>query len=327
MGSEIPTYLIISHGRVVGVKPGFAWFLFAYFVLVLDFVLLTVLINIASIESSFDFLRGRNSLKSSFKRAFQVYFSYIFGEILFIIAFLSPLLLFFIAMICCLFALIVPFLMIYVGIRLMFFSPAVVIFKKGAIESLMESWELTDGRVIEIGVLLLIVFAIYLPFIAIYKMFSSNLAAQIVFSAIFAFMAIWLNVFTTLIYLQLKDIYGPDGFVEKGTHHEEKKAILLVGFSDEELDNIRSAGLPAYGISEDAEYEAIKSILQDPMRYSGNTMKTPERVAIIHGFSGDELPAIMNTINFHAKGDVKYAMTTETSLEWTLRYLLKEIGG
>ena len=291
--------------------------------------ILSTIITAAVIRSGYDHLRGKGSFRKSMYVALDRLLPLAGATVILFLLLLgisSLMLLILISPLFCIVILFVPFFLIYVLIRLMFYQYAIVIFRKGAIEGLKDSWEATSGRVLDVFVFGLIVGLITAPAGLLYS--ASPFPISLIFLFISALLNLWEVMAIMLVYLQLKGIYGKNGFAKSvvKTEYPESRAILLVGFTGDEVERIRSMGLPAYGISQDARMFVLREILLNPGNFEGDSTWTRGRYAIIHGFRGEEIGSVLRAISSSAEGEVNFTTTTPTSLEWTLNYVLKEMS-
>ena len=323
----------VENGELVYVSPYLTAYIALFVLLIIVVVVFSIIFTSAGIKSSYDYLRGKNSSYMSMRNAVRVFPSVFGASILYFLAIISPIILGILLIMvpgCCILAILIPILMIYFAIRLVFFAYPIVIFRRKAIDGLKESWELVHGNVIETGILLLILALVASPIYIATRFSGNNLLISVVVSFIASFINIWITATMTIAYLQLKGVYGRKGLIEKKDVHysiPKNRAILLIGFTPEEVERIKGEDLPAYPISQEARMFTVREIIAEPNRYSGDALWTSGKYAIIHGFDGSRIPEILNTINTIAGGKVNFATTTETSVEWTLSYLLKEIGG
>ncbi len=321
----------VENGELVYVSPYLTAYIALFVLLIIVVLVFSILFTSASIKSSYDYLRGKNSSYRSMRNAVKVFPSVFGASILYFLAIIFPIILgiFLIIGGCCLLAILIPILILYIAIRLVFFLYPIVIFRRKAMEGLKESWEISHGNVLEVGLLLLILSLFELPLGIVTQLAKNNIAVSVITSFILSFINMWILATMTVAYLQLKGVYGRKGLIEKKEEVysiPKNRAILLIGFTPDEVDRIKGKGLPAYPISQEARMFTVREIIAEPGRYSGDALWTSGKYAIIHGFDGSQIPDILNTINTIAGGKVNFATTTETSVEWTLSYLLKEIG-
>jgi hypothetical protein len=310
-------------------------YLLQYVVISIIVLLITIIFSViflsATIRSTYEHLKGSSSSQKSIRNAVKVFPSVFGASILYALAVLSPILLGFFLLLtpCCLIVLLIFALMLYLAIRLAFFAPPIVIYRKKAIEGLQESWGVTYGNTVDVGVFLLILTIFMVPIYVMVSLANGNLLAEVIVQPISAFFNLWAIISMTLAYLQLEGIYGPQGLVESSASKNEpkEKSILLIGFSEEEVGRLRKEGLSVYPVNQDSKMFTLREILENPASHYGDCSWTSERYAIMHGFKQDEILEIIHKINSHAQGVVKYATSTEDSLDWTLDYLIKELGG
>jgi hypothetical protein len=325
----------VEYGRIVYVSPNLINYVIFFIILLFISVIFSVWFSSAAIKSTYDHLKGSSSSSTSMRRALRA-LPYVLGAtILYGIAVISPiflsLFLLFSPICCCLVVLVVFALIIYFGLRLAFFAPPIVIFKKSAIDGLKESWEVTNGNLVDVGVFFLIISVIDLPIYALSSV-PRNLPLSLLTSLITAFLNLWIIAAVTIAYLQLAGKYGPEGFteIEDRAYHSSapmRKLILLIGFTGDEVREMEKIGLPVYSINQNSRMFTLREILENPESHYGDSTWTSERYAILHGFQGDEILDTLQKINSHAKGEVKFATSTEDSMEWTISYLIKELGG
>lgn len=306
-----------------------------YLLLIFTFLILiflfSIYLSICIIIFTYDSLKGRPSLEEALKKALKRFSQGLAASFLYALAVIAPISLIFLALLsplCCFAVLIIPILCIYLAIRLLFYIYPISIFNIGAIEGLKESWEVTRGKALETFLLLLLIGLISLP-VGIAQSAIPHRYFFLAFPLIFvsAIINIWAISVMTVSYLQLAGKYGIWGLIEEQKpvqHTVLRTSILLVGFSPEEVEALKELPLPAYSISVDALYVPLKDILKNPEIYRGDGGWNRKKIVIIHGADSNAIETIIGNINERCRG-VVFTTTTETSLEWTLKYLLKEM--
>lgn len=57
-------------------------------------------------------------------------------------------------------------------------------------------------------------------------------------------------------------------------------------------------------------------------------MDNPAKIVFIHGFEDEEIRTLMGAVKaaFPGRGDLAFAMSTETNLEWKVKDLIAEVS-
>ncbi len=225
--------------------------------------------------------------------------------------------------------LIAVILAIYVGLRLLFYLYPVVLFKRGPIEALGESWEITKGKLLQVLAILLILVLLNLPILMLQFLSMSNIFISVAILFFSSTMKMFGVSVMTLAYLQLAGRYGRYGFInaenEGAPNPALRKAIILIGFGYEEIRNMGDLGYPVHSISESALYAPLSEIIRSPKAYEGDGRWSVRKFVIFHGIDGKSINSLTRRISEkHRK--IVFAATTETSMDWTLKYLLKQLG-
>ncbi len=309
-------------------------YLAAFLISLLLVVVVSTLLSSGVVMFSYESLKGKSSLEVALGRALRRLPYVLAASFLYFIAILAALLIALTSVlipICCgLFMIVSVILAAYVAIRLVFYMYPIVIFEVGAIDGLSESWELTRGRVIEVFVLILVLSFIGMPLALAQYIPPEYLLLALPVLFLSSVIKMWGTSVMTLAYLQLAGKYGKNGLIREkegfSVGDVPGKIVLLIGFDTEEVRSIGDIGFPLYPVSEYAREVPLAEILKTPSSYVGDASWLDGKFVIMHGLDGDEIEKVVEEIGSQIEGRVGFVTSTETSLLWTLGYLLREIS-
>ncbi|WP_456422096.1 DUF3783 domain-containing protein [Thermococcus sp.] len=99
--------------------------------------------------------------------------------------------------------------------------------------------------------------------------------------------------------------------------------ILLVGFSEEEIERIKGLGYDVLPVPEHLRDIKVRELLN--RREGGNYLWTEQRFVIMHEPTNEDIKTVMKNVRELIGREVIFATTTETNLNWTLEELLEEL--
>ncbi|WP_099210801.1 DUF3783 domain-containing protein [Thermococcus henrietii] len=100
--------------------------------------------------------------------------------------------------------------------------------------------------------------------------------------------------------------------------------LLLIGFTEEEIERIAKLGYPILPVPEHFRKLTLTEILERTTE-DGNLDWTGERFVIMHDLDNEGIKRVIGDVRKLAEGRVIFATTTETNLSWTLEELLEEL--
>lgn len=175
-----------------------------------------LLIGIVIIKLAYDSLMGVSSLKTAFRTAIYRIFFVLAAIVLLCLAVLVPLaVVFFIVIVggLCLSIILLPFaliLLVYIAIRLIFYIYPIVLFKKGPIGGLEESWAITEDRVMEVLPMLIILALLSGPVMVVELFFPGNFFIVVPVVLLGSVLSAWGSVFSLQVYLYITRKYPPE---------------------------------------------------------------------------------------------------------------------
>lgn len=111
---------------------------------------------------------------------------------------------------------------------------------------------------------------------------------------------------------------------------ENNKIALIYGFNKEEENTLRSlfleSKLPSYKVMEKSMAKMkIKDILNGLKLEVYNDNLPEEKVILMNNFSDEEVRGTLSTIRGKFNPSPILAVITETSINWTLEYLVEHL--
>ncbi|WP_457742189.1 DUF3783 domain-containing protein [Thermococcus sp.] len=100
--------------------------------------------------------------------------------------------------------------------------------------------------------------------------------------------------------------------------------LLLVGFTEGEIERIKKLGFPLLPVPEHFKKLRVEEILERTTE-GGKLDWIKGRFLIMHGLNNEEIKRVIDEARKLSDGRVIFATTTETNLKWTLEELLEEL--
>ncbi|WP_297535318.1 DUF3783 domain-containing protein [Thermococcus sp.] len=100
--------------------------------------------------------------------------------------------------------------------------------------------------------------------------------------------------------------------------------LLLVGFTEEEVERIKKLGFPLLPVPEHFRKLTVEEILERTTE-GGKLDWAGGKFLIMHGLEGEAIKRVITEVRKLTEGRVIFATTTETNLGWTLEELLEEL--
>ena len=178
--------------------------------------LIGLFISIVIIKLAYDYLMGVASIKRAFGTAVFRIFFVLAAIVLLVLAILVPLFVIIFISIAgglCLSIILLPFaliLLLYISIRLIFYIYPIILFNKGPIGGLKESWAITEDRVMEVLPMLIILALLSGPIMLAKLFFPGNFLIVIPVILLSSVLSAWGSVFSLQVYLYITRKYPPE---------------------------------------------------------------------------------------------------------------------
>lgn len=105
----------------------------------------------------------------------------------------------------------------------------------------------------------------------------------------------------------------------------KNRTLLCYGLSKGEIDFLSMTRFNCINIMDSMAHSKIKDILDGHVINKDDSKISNEKVILINGYGSDEIPDVVKLIRSVIGDSPILAVVTDTSKEWTFKYLLSHL--
>ncbi len=224
----------------------------------------------------------------------------------------------------------VYYFIVWIILAKTFFTPYLIIKGRGILDSLKESWTATSHITMEIAVSSgALVFLAYLailmasmPGSGIYAAGILLIASALIMTYVYAMLAhMFFSGFMENSAIQ--SIYTAGNYAQNSpVNLQSTPSVLLVGFSEDEVSEIRRKGVPASALAPWARNASLYDISSRPLIYDGDSSWYTRSVCIFAGVTEMARTLLIERIRDVVRRDIIFTSLTPMNSGYTLDYLL-----
>ncbi len=214
------------------------------------------------------------------------------------------------------------YIVVWLLLAKLFFSPYLILQGKNINKSVTMSWDMTSGVVAELGIITgIFSMAAYISFFIALSL-KDDPSVAIIFLAIFALLMTYTYVFIAHMYFvgsrTSRKAFSPGVLSASSPFVAPYPSVLLLGFTEEEVKKIRKKGIPATALATWARRATLFDIISRPPVYEGDCTWYPRKVAVFSGVSPGDMVLLMDRMKSAIGEDIIFTSITPLNSGYVL---------